>query len=276
MRIAVCFVGVTRNYSKHTLDSIQRNVFDVVSKHDPHFKRFAHFNKLEVLTNQRSRENGVALDQEEYKLLNCDVVEQTDQSLVDQRIDFEHLKQFGNLWKDNFGTLKNVLRQMYSLNAVADILERQNTKFDLVICSRICLRFYKPIEIPRTIRPRTLYTPWFQRYHGLNDRFALGDLETMLLFARRQSMARNFVEETGLPMGAENYLLWYARKKGLNTPHLTSMNFSRVRADGTERAIKDNTTEKLKYYFKRGLEVAGLRRFTFPKVKSVQPIPVKI
>jgi hypothetical protein len=259
MKIAVCFVGVTRNYSKHTLDSIERNLFGVVAKHDPNFKKFAHFNKLAVLTNERSREIGVTLDQDDYKLLNCDVVEQTDQAVVDQEIDFEYLKQFGNTWKDNFGTLKNVLRQMYSLNCVANILERQNTKFDLVIYSRICLRFYKPIEIPRVIRPRTLYTPWFERFHGLNDRFALGDMETMLLFCRRQAMAREFIAETGLPMGAENYLLWYAKKKGLETRHLTSMNFSRVRADGSEKAIKDTVPEKMKYYFKRSLELAGLR-----------------
>src|SRR6185312_15501386 len=53
MKIAVCFVGVTRNYSKHTLDSIEKNLFDVVAARDPHFKRFAHFNRLEVLTNER-------------------------------------------------------------------------------------------------------------------------------------------------------------------------------------------------------------------------------
>ena len=121
MKIAVCFVGVTRNYSKHTLDSIERNLFDVVAKRDPHFKRFAHFNKIAELTNERSRENAVPIDQEEYKLLKCDVVEQTDQQLVDQRIDFEYLKQFGNTWKDNFGTLRNVLRQLYSLSCIADI-----------------------------------------------------------------------------------------------------------------------------------------------------------
>jgi hypothetical protein len=163
------------------------------------------------------------------------------------------------MWKDNFGTLKNVLRQMYSLNCVADILERQNTKFDLVIYSRICLRFQKPVEIPRVIRPRTLYTPWFERFRGLNDRFAMGDMETMLSFCRRQSMARDFVAETGLPMGAENYLLWYMKKKRFETRHLTSMNFSRIRADGREYAIRDDVPEKIKYYVKRGLELTGLR-----------------
>jgi len=227
---------------------------------DPHFKRFAHFNKIAELTNERSRENAVLIDQEDYKLLKCDEVEQTDQQLVDERIDFEYLKQFGNLWKDNFGTLRNVLRQLYSLSCVADIVERQKTKFDLVIYSRICLRFYRPIEIPRIIQPRTLYTPWFDRFRGLNDRFAMGDQETMLLFARRQSMAREFIAETGGPMGAENYLLWYTRKKGLKNKYLTTMKFGRVRADGTERVMKNEGQQKLKFYVKRGLELTGLRR----------------
>jgi hypothetical protein len=278
MKIAVCFVGVTRNYSKYTLDSIQKNLFGVVAKHDPNFKRFAHFNKLEVLTNQRSREKAVAIDPEEYKLLNCDAVELTDQSLVDQQIDFDYLQQFGNAFNDNFGTLKNVLRQMYSLNCVADILERQNTKFDLVIWSRVCLRFYKPIEIPRTIHPNTIYTPWFERFRGLNDRFSLGDMETMLSIFRRRSMVRNFCEETGRPLGAESYLLWYARKNGIHTRHLTSMNFSRVRGDGTEKPIKDDLPEKMKFYVKRGLELTGLRNIDKPSRRDRERLnarPVK-
>ena len=264
MKIAVCFFGVSRNFSKYTLDSIERQFFDVVAKHDPHFKRFAHINQLAELTNERTGENGILIDPEEYKLLGCEVVNQTDQQLVDEKIDFEYLKQFGNTWKDkkdNYATLRNVLRQYYSLNAVTDILERENTGFDLVIYSRICLRFHKPIEIPCAIRPRTLYTPWFDRFHGLNDRFAVGDVETMVAYGRRQSMARQYCEEGNRPMGAEHYLYWYMRKLGFQNRFLTSMNFSRVRADGNERAMKDNAREKLTYYAKRGLEIAGLRRF---------------
>jgi hypothetical protein len=260
MKIAVCFFGVSRNFSKYTLDSIQRQLFDVVAKHDPHFKRFAHINQLTELNNERTGEKGIVIDPEEYKLLGCDVVTQTDQRLVDQQIDFEYLKKFGNTWRDNYATLKNVLRQYYSLNAVTDILERENTGFDLVIYSRICLRFKKPIEIPRSIRPRTLYTPWFDRFHGVNDRFAIGDVETMVAYGRRQSMARQYCEEGPRPMGAEHYLYWYMRKLGFQNRFLTSMHFSRVRADGTERAMKDNAREKLTYYIKRGLEEAGLRR----------------
>jgi hypothetical protein len=261
MRIAICFFGITRNFSKYTLDSIERCLFAEVARCDPHFTRFAHFNKIAEVSSKRSREAGVPVDPDEFKLLNCKVAEQTDQQEVDRQIesDFQYLKQFGDLWHDDFGSLKNLLRQFYSLNAVTELLVRNQEPFDLVIFSRVDVRYESPVEIP-VIHSRTLFTPWFDKYRGLNDRFAMGDFETMVTYGRRQSMIRQYCEETKRPLGAEQYLLWYAKKKGLQMRDLTSMNFSRVRANGTVRAIDSSAKAKLKYHFKRGLELAGLRR----------------
>src|SRR5215469_207034 len=122
MKIAVCFFGITRNFAQYTLDSIETNLLGEVKRLDPQFRRLAHFNRLSVVSNYRSRENGVPVDPDEYKLLNCDVVEQTDQEEVDQKIDFEYIKQYGDTWRNNFNSLKNLLRQFYSLNAVTDLL----------------------------------------------------------------------------------------------------------------------------------------------------------
>jgi hypothetical protein len=259
MRIAVCFFGITRNFSKYTRDSIECCLLAEVAQRDPHFKKFAHFNRLTEVSSKRSRESGVPIDPDEFKLLNCTAVEQTDQDEVDRRIDLEYLKQFGDIWHDDFGSLKNLLRQFYSLNAVTELLRRNKETFDLVIFSRVDVRFEAPVEIPR-IQPRTLYTPWFDKYRGLNDRFAMGDFETMVIYGRRQSMIRQYCEETKQPLGAERYLLWYARKQNLRTCDLTSMNFSRVRANGVVRPIDSTPKAKLKYHFKRGLELLGLRR----------------
>lgn len=258
-RIAICFFGITRNFAKYTLDSIERNLFSEVAQVEPQFRKLAHFNRLTTVSNNRSGEGTVLIDPEEYKLLNCDVVEQTDQDKVDETLDFEYIKQFGDTWRDNYVSLKNLLRQFYSLNAVTDLLLAEKTNFDLVIFSRADLRFEVPFKIPR-IRPRTLYTPWFHRYHGLNDRFALGDLETMIAYGRRKSTVRQYCAATGKPLTAENYLLWYARKQRLHTHHLKSINFSRVRSNGQVHAVDCSRKEKLKYYMKRGLELAGLRR----------------
>ena len=261
MKIAVCFFGITRNFAKYTLHSIERNLLAEVARYDPQFRRLAHFNKLTEVTSKRSKETGVAVDLEESRLLKCNVVELTDQHEVDQRIDsdFEFVKQFGDNWRDNFGSLKNLLRQFYSLNAVTRLLLDEKSKPDLVIFSRVDVRYETPIEIPN-LRPGTLYTPWFDKYHGLNDRFALGDFETMVVYGGRQSLIRQYCEETKKPLGAESYLPWYAKREGLRTRDLRSMNFSRVRANGVVRPIDASLKGKLKYHFKEGLTAMGLRR----------------
>ena len=260
LRVAICFFGITRNFARHTLDSMERHLFSEIARVDPQFRKLAHFNKLTTVSNHRSGEGSVLINPEEFKLLNCDAVEQTDQDDVDQALDFEYIQQFGYTWRDNYASLKNLLRQFYSLNAVTNLLLAEKTRFDLVIFSRADLRFEVPVKIPR-IRPRTLYTPWFHRYHGLNDRFALGDMATMIAYGRRKSMIRQYCAATGKPLSSEDYLLWYARKLELHTHHLKSINFSRIRSNGQVHAVDCGHKEKLKYDMKRGLELAGLRQF---------------
>ena len=258
MKIAVCFFGITRNFSKYTLDAIERFLFAEVARIDPQFLRIAHFNRVAGVTNKRSKEDNILVDAEEYRLLKCHVAEQTDQEIVDQQIDFDYIKKFGDVWRDDFNSLKNVLRQFYSLNAVTDLLLREGRGCDLVIFSRVDIRFETPVEIPR-VRPRTLYTPWFDKYHGLNDRFAMGDLETMVVYGRRQSAIRDYCEQTGRPLSAEGSLRWYARIKKLRTRDLTSVNFSRVRAHGEISPMDRSPKAKAKYFLKRGLQAVGLR-----------------
>lgn len=260
MRIAVCFFGITRNFARYTLDSMERNLFAKVAKLDPNFRRLAHFNRVTKVDGQRSREKGVEIDPEEYKLLNCHVVEQTDQEEVDRKIDFEHISQFGDYWHNDFNSLKNLLRQFYSLNAVTDLLLREKTWYDMVIFSRADLRFEAPVEIP-SLQRLTLYTAWFQRYNGLNDRFGMGDMETMAVYGRRQCKIREYCAETRGPLTSEHYLHWYAQKMGLNSRHLTSMNFSRVRSNGTAMLVDVSAKEKLKYHVKQKLKAVGLRRY---------------
>jgi len=98
--------------------------------------------------------------------------------------------------KNNFYSLRNLVRQLYSLNQVTDILLHANEHFDLVIYSRADIRFEKRIEIP-AIQPGKLYTPWFGKNGGLNDRFAMGDFATMIKYGKRYSMMWQYCQETG-------------------------------------------------------------------------------
>jgi hypothetical protein len=263
MRIAVCFFGITRNFGKFALDSINCNLLGPVAQLDPKFRKFAHFNRITKVTGKRSPENNVLVDSEEYKLLDCDLVALTDQDEVDQNIDFDHIKQYGDSWRNDFSSLKNLLRQFYSLNAVTDLLQRDGMAYDLVIFSRVDLRFEVPLRLPK-IRPATLYTAWFDRFRGLNDRFGLGDLPTMVAYGRRQSMVRQYCTELKIPLTAEHYLLWCMKKQGIAAGFLTSLEFNRIRAQGKIIPIQNGSGAKLRFHLKRGLEVLRIRRLGNP------------
>jgi len=232
MKVALCFYGITRNLQAHTLSSLQNCLMAALADKDPHYRRFGHFNLISSVSNPRAGENNIPVDPNEYKLLQCDAVSTTDQASLDAQLDFASIQKFGDVWEDNFSSLNNLLRQLHSLEQVTHLLLAANERFDLVVYSRADLRFERKLEIPR-LRPRTLYTSWFGKGGGLNDRFALGDLETMVKYGQRGQLARQYCEETGKPLHAERFLFWITKKHALRRADLTSIDFSRVRANGT-------------------------------------------
>ena len=229
--MALCFFGITRNLRANTLSSIQSCLMASLAEKDPHYRKFGHFNLIPSVSNPRAGEINIPIEPEEFKLLQCDSVSTTDQSWLDEHLDTESIGKFGDVWEDNFSSLKNLMRQLYSLEQVTSLLLAEKEPFDLVVYSRADLRFERKVEIPR-IRPRTLYSSWFGKGGGLNDRFAMGDLETMVKYGQRGQLARRYCEETGKPLHAERLLLWSAKKQGLRRADLTTIDFSRVRANG--------------------------------------------
>jgi len=231
MKVALCFFGITRNLRANTLSSIQSRLMAALAEKDPHYRKFGHFNLIRSVSNPRAGENNILIDPDEFKLLGCDPVTTTDQALLDEHLDIASLQKFGDVWEDNFSSLKNLMRQLYSLEQVTSLLLAAKQHFDLVVYSRADLRFERKVEFPR-IRPRTLYTSWFGKGGGLNDRFAMGDFETMIAYGQRGQLARRYCEETGKPLHAERFLWWVTKKQGLRRADLTSIDFCRVRANG--------------------------------------------
>ena len=252
MKIAVCFFGITRKLKEHTLASIEECLLRPVADLDPAYKKFGHFNLVGHVSNPRTGEADIPVDAGEFKLLNCDAVATTDQPALDAGMDSKPFEAFGDGWEDNFSSLKNLLRQFHSLNQVTELLLRSGQHFDAVIYTRADLRFERRTELPKP-RAATLYTPWFGRGGGLNDRFALGDLTTMVKYGRRGAMARQYCEATGKPLHAERFLLWYAKTHHLRIRNLTSIDFSRVRANGTVPAWDIIVKTRFKYRLRRAV-----------------------
>lgn len=258
-KVAICFFGITRNFRRYTLDSINQMLIAPVARVDPAFRRFGHFNVIDSVCNPRTGEDNVAVDTlEDYRDLHCDAVDTTIQTRLDVDPQFQEnfakLKNFGDSWGDGFSSLRNCLRQLHSLERVTDLIEKSPERFDAVIYTRVDLGFKRELKIPTNIRPATLYTPWFDKYRGLNDRFAMGDQRTMALYGRRSSFALRYCEATGKAFHAERFLWWYARQQKLRTSDLTSFEFCRVRASGTFVCPDTTAGERFRYWFKRAFQ----------------------
>lgn len=261
LKVAICFFGVTRNFRRYTLGSIKEMLLSPVARLDPAYRRFGHFNVLNVISNPRTKENYVEVDPNDYEVLECNLIDTTIQERLDEESqfqeNFERLKSFGDSWGDGFNSLRNCLRQLHSLERVTKLLENSEERFDIVIYTRVDIWFKTGLKIPK-IRPATLYTPWFDKYRGLNDRFAMGDQRTMMLYGRRNSSALRYCQATGKPFHAERFLWWYARQQKLRTVDLTALEFCRVRASGTFVCPDTTAVERFRYWFKRAF--APLRK----------------
>jgi hypothetical protein len=231
MKAAICFFGITRNLEQHTLGSIQKFLELPVAKKDPDYRKFGHFNALLRTSNPRTGEENLIASQEEYQLLNCHVSRFAAEEPSEVMHHFKAIKKFGDAWSDGFISLRNLIRQLYSLDQVTQLLLGAGRHFDVVIYSRADVRFEREVKIPK-VRSRTLYTPYFGRNRGLNDRFALGSMEAMTAYGQRYKRIYEYCQETGQSLHAEKFLKWSALKAGLADVSLTSTEFRRIRAHG--------------------------------------------
>ena len=83
----------------------------------------------------------------------------------------------------------------------------------------------------------------------------------MIKYGQRYSMIQQYCHETGHPLHAERFLLWYSKKQGLRNVDLTSINFSRVRANGKAALVDTSAGARLKYRVKKALRILRLRKY---------------
>lgn len=232
IRIGVCFFGITRSL-KFTYRSILENILTPARKFGD-VKIYAHFFDQRQIHNPRTLEFG-PLDDHEHKLLFADrlVLEKPDACL--KTWDFDHLESFGDAWSDNFGSLRNLVHQLHSLNEVTKLAVSDGV--DLVIFARPDLRYHDSLsavirKASRGKGPRVVLPCWQHWERGYNDRFAIcfGD-RAIDAYGRRIERALEYCQSTQSGLHAER-LLRYSLLSSDLPPFCTRARASRVRIDG--------------------------------------------
>ena len=220
---------------------------------------FAHTYDITQTTNMRNREEGCALDPSEVQAASPLAFELQSQEAVDleQSAELERLKAHGDAWRNEFVSLRNVLREANSLSRVHALMaaaeERQGFRYALVCCSRMDVFYVDklPPECVRELRkahdgslaPNALFVPSFHEWRlssdgaicrsgGMNDRFAVGAPTAMRAYAAgRLDAMLPFCEAKRLPLHTETFLQWHMRREGADARRM-HFRLQRLRANG--------------------------------------------
>jgi len=238
MIVALCFFGLTRSL-KLTYPSIETQIFNILKTENIPYDVYLHTYDLKVLTNTRSKEIKCTLDPLEYSLLNPYKKSVQNQATFDNSLSFKSFTKHGDPWNDKYQSLRNLLRQLNSLNQVTQLWMSEEKQYDAVIYLRPDLEYLAPFPIDQLYeciktKDRSIYTPAWHQWRGLNDRLAMGTPEIMQIYGSRFLHASKYASQSKLH--AERYL-----KHIIFTNNITNKHFeiygNRVRSNG--KSLKD-------------------------------------
>jgi len=235
-RIAICFFGMNRSLSL-THKSIIENIIKFNSKKHNLFVYGALNVPNHQFSNNRSDEFSCIVENNFQEILKPVSLEFIPQEAFDQAIiDKIYATFFNDTYGDNFQSIMNIARELFSVKRVFMLAE--NNKFDyylfvrpdLYYCNSFNLDNYI-IEMETDLRPR-VFTPFWQKWSGLNDRFAFCNSIGAQIFSQRYDMLWNFCDSVNESIHAERLLLYTMIKLGAEFDKQLSEFAIRVRATG--------------------------------------------
>lgn len=231
MKIALCFRGIARSL-KHTISSIRSNIIEP-AKRVGEVRVFTHLFDQAEIDNPRSNEHG-SLDRSEHLLLQSDEVKLEEPNECLALHGFDRLKDYGDPWKNEFSSLKNLVHELHSLREGWAMAEKWQPEVSLFLRPDLLYEssFESLLRQVQTGSRRGLCIPIWQGCWGANDRFALATTqEAACAYATRINDVLNYCSETNKPLHAEKFLLHCLRHKQIPI-WFTNIQARRVRSTG--------------------------------------------
>ena len=231
--IALCFFGITRSL-RYTLPSITANVLAPLQQRG-NVRVYAHFFQQTEIDNPRTGEKGV-LDPSEHRLLKADrlVLEAPGPGSV--TASFDRIAPFGDYWKDGFRSLRNLLHQLHSLDAVTEMVLADG--IDICVFCRPDLRYHDSFDFALrralAVSGPLVQLPWWQPWHAMNDRLAVASGPAAIAaYGQRGRLALEYCQTRNLPLHAERLVQYALDQAGIPVRRIP-LRAGRIRFDGTE------------------------------------------
>jgi len=176
-KVCILFFGLFRKFEL-SLPSIQKNIFEPLEKNNILFDLYIHTFNLPSYHDEHIGDIVENYDNEQYKLLNIDYNIIVDEQIeIDKTLKFEHFLKKQNPWSfrgpDSVNLMKNVLRQLYSLNNV--YTQTINKEYDAYLFVRPDMIYYTPLPLEKITFPikNEIYLINEYTYGGYCDRFCI-------------------------------------------------------------------------------------------------------
>lgn len=233
----VCFYGVDRSL-KYTIWGILNNLIAPIVESGANITLVCHFNLLDNLKHIGSKGEISNLSSDNIQLLNPDICLLEKQNYEDIKYHFDSSASIP--WKIDTDVFKNatvnLLFQLHSLNRLFELLELTNLDNEpIYLLARSDLQYLEKIPAGDLYNEISsdhseLITPTWQKWGGLNDRFAILNNRAMNCIAGRKKYVEEFVRKFGY-LHAEELLLYAAQKNDLRLGY-TTLRSERVRSSG--------------------------------------------
>lgn len=234
---AIIFWGLTRGL-KHTINNLQINLFDVLKDHNMDYDIFIHtwYFKGEY-NNKWHGLKSIALDFDEYKLLNAKYVMVEDQDKVQQNTDFKQYQTHGDCFNNNFQSFNFYILSLISQQRIISKFEEVKNEYDFVIFQRPDILYKQKFNIEwiNSINKNNIIVPTFggatNNKHRINDRWCICNPENAIKYA---NVLKHLLEYSKREqVSAEVYLGWifYDYHK-LNVDQVDVI-FHRIKPDGS-------------------------------------------
>ena len=233
IKICICFFGLTRSL-KYTYSYMNDNLFKVLENNNIEYDIYLHSYNLEILTNKRSNEFNEKLDINEFKMLNPKEYIIDNQDQFDKSFNYESVKKYGDRFKDKFASVYNLIRQLNSLKKVTSIIKKYS-KYDMYIYIRPDLKFKYPFDIDyiyNNIDNKFNYilTPFWGKNSGLNDKFAIGNYNSIIKYGERINDIYNYMEKFG-SLHSESLVQFISKKYNITNIDINVV-LLRIRSNG--------------------------------------------
>lgn len=232
----VGFFGLNRSL-KWTYPSIHAHVLEPLREAGFDLHLAGHFNCPDTIVNPWSRENGIPLDMSQVHRLGLQMQwqEHQDDASIETLLPHVLAVPYRGL-RDTGGKLRrNVLHQFYSLRQLWRMLTLMDVgRFDMYCLLRPDLEYLEPVPVVQITRDLAagsdVITPDWERWGGLNDRFAFCSRRGAEEYMLRIRHVAHFCESRSY-FHSEEFLDYVIRQAGLSTSFIATK-ARRVRATG--------------------------------------------